>query len=94
MATEQMQQFLQAIRQDGSLQERMRTAPDQASIARLAVELGAEHGYHFTATEVEEWMGEHTAAVGELSDRELDQVSGGGGWPQPTSVLVNAYGGC
>ena len=75
----------------------MRTATNQASGARLAVQLGAEKGYHFTAAEVEKWMQSQNPAEGELSERELEQVSGGGvlgNWPKDSSSLDKTYGGC
>ena len=55
-----LEQFMQLVMEDQTVQERVREATDQESLIRLAVELGQENGYDFTAEEVrqqieEEW---------------------------------------
>ncbi|HEY9652914.1 MAG TPA: Nif11-like leader peptide family natural product precursor [Coleofasciculaceae cyanobacterium] len=53
MSRESLEQFYQQVLQEPSLQEPLRTAPDRDSLVRLAVELGEQNGYSFTAEEVE-----------------------------------------
>lgn len=56
MSKESLQQFYQRVLREPSLQEHLRAAPDRASIVRRAIELGEQHGYSFTAEEVEDAM--------------------------------------
>lgn len=46
------ERFLQLVLEDEVLQARFQEAPDQESLVNLAVELGREKGYDFTADEV------------------------------------------
>lgn len=60
MSLESLEQFYQRVLEDPALQERVREATDQESLVRLAVQLGQENRYDFTAEEVrqqleEEW---------------------------------------
>lgn len=52
MSRENLERFRQLIADNPRLQEQLQEAPDQDSIVRLAVELGAENGCDFTPEEV------------------------------------------
>ncbi|MCU0569085.1 MAG: Nif11-like leader peptide family natural product precursor [Oculatellaceae cyanobacterium Prado106] len=54
--SKQVKQFHQLITTNPSLQEKFRQVPDRASFVAMAVKLGAEHGYSFTAIEVETYI--------------------------------------
>lgn len=57
--SKQVRQFHQLIVENPTLQDRFRQAPDRSSFVALAVELGAEHGYSFTAFEVEMYINQN-----------------------------------
>ncbi|MBF2004884.1 Nif11-like leader peptide family natural product precursor [Chlorogloeopsis fritschii PCC 9212] len=52
----ELKQFHQLVLQDASLKERLGVATDQASLVRIAVQLGTELGYSFTHQEVEAYI--------------------------------------
>ncbi|HEY9608786.1 Nif11-like leader peptide family natural product precursor [Allocoleopsis sp.] len=49
-----LDQFIQLILKDQTLQEKLQSAPDQDSLVKLSVQLGAENGCNFTPEEVKE----------------------------------------
>jgi predicted ribosomally synthesized peptide with nif11-like leader len=53
MSEEQLEQFRRAVLESPALQARLRETPDRQSFVALMLRLGAEHGYQFTAAEVE-----------------------------------------
>ena len=65
MSKENLDQFIQKVTDDEQLQARIGDEMDADSL----IALGAEHGCEFTADEL--------TAGAELSDEELDGVSGG-----------------
>jgi predicted ribosomally synthesized peptide with nif11-like leader len=79
MANEFVNRFLQLVRKDTSVQERLRTAKDQDSLAKLSVEIGSERGLHFSIQDVLEKLKEITGGSRELTDAELEAVAGAGG---------------
>ncbi|HBB31860.1 MAG TPA: hypothetical protein DDZ80_27220 [Cyanobacteria bacterium UBA8803] len=52
MSLESLEQFYQRILEDQALQEQLQACPDEESVIRVAVQLGEESGYDFTAAEV------------------------------------------
>ncbi|GHG75597.1 Nif11-like leader peptide family natural product precursor [Comamonas sp. JC664] len=54
MGLEAFERFRQRVLEDTALQESLRDTPDTATFLARAVALGAEHGCHFTAEDVQE----------------------------------------
>ena len=76
MSQEDLQKFLEAVRQDSTLQEKLRAeGADPVAVAR-------EAGFSVTQAEL---MRAHAMRVQELSDEELEDAAGGTGmmavWP-------------
>lgn len=67
MSKASLEQFYQQVLQDPKLQEQLRAAPDKQSIIKLAVNLGQQNGYSFTAQDVE-------AAIEEVTQQQLPAV--------------------
>ena len=57
--SKQIQQFHELILRDSALKEKLKAATDQASLAKLAVEVGTELGYSFTYKEVERYINQN-----------------------------------
>ena len=78
MSKEAVEGFYRKVLQDAALQDKFRTAPNEEAFVQLAVDLGAKHGFSFTAAEVRARLKEEAGKLrGELSDRELEAVAGG-----------------
>ena len=77
MANQAIEGFYQKVMSDPSLQEQFKGAADEQAFVNLAVKLGAQHGYSFTAEDVRARMKQGGAGGGELSDKELETVVGG-----------------
>jgi len=70
MSEEQLKAFLEAVRADAGLQEKLKAAAD----ADAAVAIAKEVGFMISADELQ-----RAQAIGEeLSDEELESVAGGG----------------
>jgi predicted ribosomally synthesized peptide with nif11-like leader len=54
MSRESLEEFYQRVLTDPVLQEPLRVASDRESFVRIGVQLGEEHGYSFTAEELDE----------------------------------------
>jgi predicted ribosomally synthesized peptide with nif11-like leader len=78
MANELVNRFLSLVRKDTSIQERLRTAKDQDTLAKTAVQIGSERGLHFSAQDVLDKLKEITGGSRELTDAELEAVAGAG----------------
>ena len=75
MSIEQAHAFRTFVNENEAVQEQLKTAASDESFSLVA--LAAEHGYEFTAEEAQTvW---DAAQDSELSDFELEMVSGGGG---------------
>jgi predicted ribosomally synthesized peptide with nif11-like leader len=76
MSIENAKLFVDAVRKDQALQQRLATAGQTAEVARLAVEAGSERGFSFTA---EEFLASIAPGPGgvELSDGQIQGVAGG-----------------
>jgi len=81
MSVLSVNQLYQEVMQEPALLEKFQSAPDQESLVNLAVEVGQQKGYSFTAEEVEQALVAQNAAsaseTGELSDEQLEAVAGG-----------------
>lgn len=98
MSIENLNQFLQAVSQDSSLQQQLlQPAIEGESLANKVVELGQEKGYQFTLTEVSDWMELMAAQTanysGELSEEELEAVAGAGPIGGAIGAAAGALGG-
>ena len=83
MSEQSAVEFLRKVSEDevfgGKLHAAVEGEPDQhAAIA----EFGREHGHDFTAAELSSVLALHREAQAQLSDEELEQISGGF-QPQP-----------
>lgn len=57
--SKQVRQFHQLIVANPALQDRFRNVADRPSFVALVIQLGAEHGYSFTTTEVEIYINQN-----------------------------------
>lgn len=76
-----LNQFFQDISQDPTLQQQLQEISDRESLVNKMVSLGNEKGYSFTSSEADEWlksMANQSATSGELSESQLEAVTGGG----------------
>ncbi len=79
MSQEAVRSFYNKVLQDRSLQERFKSAPNNEAFVQLAVSLGSESGFTFTADDVRAQLKKGPAGSGTLlSDHELAAVTGGG----------------
>lgn len=76
MANPAVESFYQKIVQTPALQEQFKSAKDEAALVDLAVKLGAQNGFAFTAADVKAKLAEGSPSH-QLSDRELETVAGG-----------------
>ena len=81
MSEEQLKAFLEKVKGDTSLQEKLKAAASPEA----AIEIAKEAGFAITAEDIQSMQ----SATVELSDEELESVAGGGHF----SVLeVEAFG--
>jgi predicted ribosomally synthesized peptide with nif11-like leader len=71
MSEEQIQALINAVKSDTALQERLKAAPDLDAVVAIAKEAG------FVVTKAEVLQAQAQSV--ELTDRELEDVMGGGG---------------
>ena len=83
MSEEQLKAFMEAVKADAGLQEKLKAAADSNAVVAIAKEMG-----FMITTEELQWA---QAVVEELSDEELDGVAGGGGVSYPN--VKKAFGG-
>jgi len=84
MSEEQLKAFLEAVKADAALQEKLKAATD----ADAAVAIAKEAGFVISAAEL---MARQSEAI-DLTDEELESVAGGAGL-QPF-VTTSAQGNC
>ena len=72
MSEEQLKAFLEAVKADAGLQEKLKTATDAAA----AVAIAKEVGFMISADDLQRAQ----AVEEELSDEELESVAGGFRW--------------
>jgi predicted ribosomally synthesized peptide with nif11-like leader len=78
MSKEQLKAFLEKVKGDTSLQEKINAAasPD------AAVEIAKEAGFSITAEDIQSMQ----SSTIELSDAELESSAGGGGTAEPIGI--------
>ena len=84
MSIASLTQFQNEVMQDSALQEQFKTAATTSpeSLGELALKLGSERGYNFTLEEIQatvEAASSNPSVEEELTDQELEMVSGGCG---------------
>lgn len=77
MNNKSIEQFYQIVSNNQDLQKKLELTTDLESFADLAVNLGQDYGYHFTAHEVKIAIAHKQSQVYELSDEQLSAVAGG-----------------
>ena len=78
MSEEQVKAFLEKVKADTSLQEKLKAAGDANAVAAIA----KEAGFSISADDL-------TKAQSELSEEELEGVAGGGGPPDIIGISMN-----
>jgi predicted ribosomally synthesized peptide with nif11-like leader len=92
MSKENLERFYELVRNDATLQKQLANATDADQFADLAVRLGAQSGFAFTADDVRSSI-EPVARTGDLSEAELEAVAGGGDYYVVSSLALYSYGG-
>ena len=99
MTVQAVNQFLQKVSEDEKLQEELaKILQTQDNDRVAATELGAKYGYQFTPDELwqeiqhRESEFQQKEQAGELSDQELEAVSGGT-WGAAISAIGSIIGG-
>jgi predicted ribosomally synthesized peptide with nif11-like leader len=79
MSERDAQRFMNALGTDAELQQKVAdlNPTDEAGAASSLVEIGGQHGYQFTAEELQAYVPENKPAAGELRQEELEHVAGG-----------------
>ena len=72
MSEEQLNAFLEKVKSDTSLQEKLKAAASPEA----AIEIAKEAGFAITAEDIQSMQ----SATVELSDEELEEAAGGGQW--------------
>ena len=84
MSEEQLKAFLEKVKGDTSLQEKLKAAADANAVAAIA----KEAGFSISADDL-------TKAKSELSEKELEAMAGGAGfWADDISYVPGRDGGC
>uniref|UniRef100_B8HM25 Nif11 domain-containing protein n=1 Tax=Cyanothece sp. (strain PCC 7425 / ATCC 29141) TaxID=395961 RepID=B8HM25_CYAP4 len=80
--TQALEQFRQQVLQNPALAEQFKAAQSPDEFANLAVQLGQQMGYNFTAEEVKAAIAQQSSSSEpiELSDVQLERVAGGDTW--------------
>ena len=84
MSEEQLKAFLEAVKADAALQEKLKAATD----ADAAVAIAKEAGFVISAAEL---MARRSEAI-DLTDAELESVAGGGFYNEPSLWTVLCCG--
>ena len=85
MSEEQLNAFLEKVKGDTTLQDKLKAAGSNEA----AIEIAKDAGFSITAEDIQSMQ----SATVELSDEELEGAAGGGGWTG-NSVCVFVTGGC
>jgi predicted ribosomally synthesized peptide with nif11-like leader len=72
-----LERFIELVRGKPALRAQLEKERDLDALVDRAVRMGAENGCWFTAEEFREKLGPKPSADGQLSDAQLEQVSGG-----------------
>ena len=73
MSEEQLKAFLEKVKSDTSLQEKLNGASDAVAVAEIA----KEAGFSITAEDIQSMQSQSQSQSGELSDEELEGAAGG-----------------
>uniref|UniRef100_B8HQG7 Nif11 domain-containing protein n=1 Tax=Cyanothece sp. (strain PCC 7425 / ATCC 29141) TaxID=395961 RepID=B8HQG7_CYAP4 len=78
--TQSLEQFKQQVLQDPTLAEQFKAASSPDEFVNLAVQLGQQLGYSFTAEDIQTALSEQSATgqPQELDDSQLEAIAGGG----------------
>ena len=85
MSEDQLKAFLEKVKADTSLQDKLKAAASPEA----AMDIAKAAGFSITAEDIQSMQ----SATVELSDEELEGAAGGGGWTG-NSVCVFVTGGC
>ena len=85
MSEEQLKAFLEKVKADTSLQEKLKAAASPEA----AMDIAKAAGFSITSEDIQSMQ----STTVELSDEELEGAAGGGGWTG-NSVCVFVTGGC
>ena len=90
MSEEQLSAFLETVKGDTSLQEKLNGAAD----ADAVVEIAKEAGFSITAEDIQSMQPESESV--ELSDEELESTAGGGRNTDTNTIICTQHGqrGC
>ncbi|NJS09142.1 MAG: Nif11-like leader peptide family natural product precursor [Microcoleus sp. CSU_2_2] len=93
MSVESVNQFYQQLMQEPALRQQFQAALDRESLVNLAVEVGQQKGYKFTAEEVKQALTAQSviSEAEELSDQQLETVAGGSGKRGNGERLLGQY---
>jgi len=73
-----LEQFYNLVQNSQELQEQLGAAENEESFNEMAVRLGQENGYTFTAEDVKAFINQKKGEANpELSEQELEAVAGG-----------------
>jgi len=97
-----LEQFYNLVQNSQELQEQLGAVENEESFNEMAVRLGQENGYTFTAEDVKAFINQKSQEVNpELSEEELEAVAGGksksdpsGRCPMNTATICMMISGC
>lgn len=75
--TQFLDQFKQQVLQNPELSEQFKNASSPEEFANLAVQMGQQLGYSFTAEEVKAALAESSPASQEMTDAQMEAIAGG-----------------
>lgn len=78
MSKGNLDQFIPVVLGDSTLQDQLRSVKGTDLFVQTVVRMGKEHGYEFSADDVNLAVQQHTGkASRDLTDAELAQITGG-----------------
>ena len=90
-----LEQFYSFVQTNQQLQEQLGAAKDRESFNELAVQLGQENGYTFSAQDVDAFINQKSQEENaELSNEELEAVAGGKPCPGPLTTVCGLTSEC
>ena len=78
MSIEAVNQFMQKVSEDVSLESELTQALNSENNLQAATDLGAKHGYTFSSDELSTEIQKYLSDEEELSEEELEAIAGGG----------------
>ena len=90
-----LEQFYTFVQNNQQLQEQLGATKDKESFNELAVQLGQENGYTFSAQDVDAFINQKSQEENaELSNEELEAVAGGKPCPGPLTTVCGLTSEC